>query len=236
MNNKKHILCYICQEPQCLGKECMLLADRKEIARSLIKIPQGNRTIVKGDKTLTPVKNTIAPVNKLPLPPTTSLTPTNETRMSVSKFFISYLPGFFRGVKKSRPLPVKREKTYVACYICDEEQCLGAECIFRTDPDNLTRGMQNFIHYRYVPLSSGKPKSVTWENLQIHATKLFWFMVVMGTIMYILVVGGLGLLSTTFSTLQSEIPLQYYIAVYAVGVTVVCLALANLFGTDSETA
>jgi len=229
MHDKKHILCHICQEPQCLGKECLFLADRREITRSIQKISPGNQTLVRSDKTALPVSKTFNPVH-------TEISPVRKTLSRVMQNFINfnYLPSFFRRNTKFKPLPVKQDKKYIACYICDEAQCLGLECIFRSDPDDLTGGMKNFIHYKYIPFSSGKPKSVSFKNLQIHAVKLFWFTVVLVTIIYVLVVGGLHLVSTTLSIVQSQVPLQFYIAAYAVMVTIVCLALANLFGSDSE--
>jgi hypothetical protein len=128
--------------------------------------------------------------------------------------------------------------------MCDEPKCLEKECLFLTDPRDITRGLKNYVSFVDVSFDSGKAlltpggkaKETPINLLYIHGVKLFWFCVVIGAILYLLIFGGLPFFSITFSTMQSQLPLQFYIAIFGAGVTAVCLVMANLFGTEGEAA
>ena len=83
-------------------------------------------------------------------------------------------------------------------------------------------------------IPGGKVKETPVNLLYINGVKLFWFCVVIGAIIYLLVFWGLPFFSTAFFSMQSQLPLQVYISIFGVGITAVCLAMANLFGTERE--
>jgi hypothetical protein len=159
----------------------------------------------------------------------------NPTRGNNSPLDFGYLPAYFRRGKKTKEVMIKQEKRYIVCYLCDEPQCLDKECIFLSDSKIIQR-MKKYINFKYISPDAGNSKHISFKTLYIHGVKLFWFMVIFITIIYILVFGGLPVLSTAFFSMQSQLPLQVYITIFGAGVTAVCLAMANLFGTDSEIA
>jgi hypothetical protein len=223
MHEKNHIVCHLCNEPQCLGKDCFFLTYPDEITRGLKNLVQGRKKII-------PAKNNPKEGNN-------SLTEGNKNLVD-----FRYLPAYFRGGKKAKEVMIKQEKRYIVCYLCDEPKCLEEECLFLTDPRDITRGMKNYVSFIDVPFGSskikeipgGKVKETPVNLLYINGVKLFWFCVVIGAIIYLLVFWGLPFFSTAFFSMQSQLPLQVYISIFGVGITAVCLAMANLFGTERE--
>ena len=214
MHDKNHLVCKLCNEPKCLEKECLFLSYPHEITQGMKNLTQKMKNLIPGTK---------------------SLTQGDKKPKRSNKSLTSYLPAYFRAGKKFKPLTVKQEKKYIVCSICNEPQCLEKECIFLAD-SKITKKMRKYINFKYIPFETANSKHISFKIFYIHGVKLFWFMVVFITIIYILVFGGLPLLSTTFSSMQSQLPLQVYISIFGVGITAVCLAMANLFGTDSEIA
>jgi len=216
MHDKKHIVCKLCNEPQCLEKECLFLSYPHEITQGMKSLKQRIKNLTDSKKSLT-------------------LGDKNLTQGNNSLVDFRYLPAYFRGGKKFKPVTEKQDKKYIVCYICDEPKCLERECIFLSD-HKITRSMQNYINFKYIPFETDNSKHISFKILYIHAVKLFWFSVVTAAIIFIVVFGGLPVLSTTFNSMQSQLPLQVYISIFGAGVTAVCLLMANLFGTDSEIA
>jgi hypothetical protein len=224
MDDKKHIVCYLCNEPHCLDADCIFHTYPHEIM-------QGMKRLTKGTKTLTRGNTSSAEENK------------SHTVTKKNLIDFRYLPAYFRGGKKTKEGMVKQEKRYIVCYHCDEPKCLEDECLFLTDPRNITRGLKNYVSFIDIPFArdkvketpGGKVKETPVNLLYIHGVQLFWFSVVTGGIMYILVFGGLPVLSTAFFSMQSQLPLQVYLSIFGAGVTLVCLVMANLFGTESTT-
>ena len=212
MHDKNHLVCKLCNEPKCLEKECLFLSYPHEITQGVKSLTQKMKNFIPGKK---------------------SLTQGDKKLKMGNKSLISYLPAYFREGKKFKPLIIKQEKKYIVCSICDEPQCLGKECIFLVD-STITQRMKKYINFKYIPFETGNSKHISLKTFYIHGVKLFWFMVVFITIIYILVFGGLPILSTTFYSMQSQLPLQVYISIFGIGITAVCLAMANMFGIDSE--
>jgi hypothetical protein len=197
-----------------------------------LEIAQGVKRLTQRTKGLTKSTKSLTTRNKNPTQGTTSL------------IDFRYLPAYFRGGKKTKEVMIKQEKRYIVCYLCDEPKCLEEECLFLTDPRDITRGMKNYVSFINIPFYSGKEKGIPGGKvketpihlLYVHGVKLFWLSVVTGAIIYLVVFGGLPFLSTAFFSMQSQLPLQVYISIFGIGITLICLTMANLFGTESEAA
>jgi hypothetical protein len=225
MHDKKHIVCTLCNEPQCLEGDCFFHTYPHEITRGIKSLTQGTKSL-KGNK------KSLSHGDK------------NPPKGNNSLIDFRYLPAYFRGGKKTKEVMINQEKRYIVCYLCDEPKCLEEECLFLTDPRDITRGMKNYVSFINIPFISGKVKEIPGSKvketplnlLYINGVRLFWFCVGIGGIIYILVFGGLPFLSTAFFSMQSQLPLQVYIAIFGAGVTAVCLVMANLFGTETQAA
>jgi hypothetical protein len=186
-----------------------LTRDIKSLTPGNKNSPQGTKSLITGDK--------------------------HRPRENNSLIDFRYLPAYFRGGKKTKEVVIKQDKRYIVCSVCDEPECLEEECLFLTDPHDITKGVKNYIHFVSISTDTGKSKGTPVNLLYIHGVQLFWFSVVTGGIIYILVFGGLPFLSTAFFSMQSQLPLQVYLSIFGAGVTIVCLVMANLFGTESTT-
>jgi hypothetical protein len=232
MHDKKHIVCKLCNEPHCLEEDCFFHTYPHKIAQRMKRFTRDIKSLTPGNKNSPHVTKCLIPGDK------------NPPGANNSLIDFRYIPAYFRGGKKNKEVMIKQEKRYIVCYLCDEPKCLEDECLFLTDPRDITRGMKNYVSFIDIPFASaevketpgGKAKDTPLNFLYLNGLKLFWFCVVIGGIMYLLVFGGLPFLSTAFFSMQSQLPLQVYIAIFGAGVTIVCLVMANLFGTESTTA
>ena len=205
MDYKKYIVCFLCNESQCLEKECIVFTAPDQITRGM--------------------KNTLNILQ-------------NSTRGMNNLANLKYRPAYIRKQKKYKPWEFLQGRKFSLCYFCSETQCLDKDCIFRSVPDHLTEHKKNILSSRYIPFDtteSPESKGISFQTLYIHGVKLFWLILILVIIIYVPGFWGIPLLAATYS-MQSQLPLQLYIGIFVVGVTMVCLVLANLFGTDSETA
>jgi hypothetical protein len=239
MNEKKHLMCALCNEPVCLEDDCIFHTYPREITNGVKNLAQGGRRYRKG-KTL-PASDTTS----VTVPPNTK----NPAEQRNKLIDFRYLPAYFRRGETARQPMIKHEKRYIVCYLCDEPECLEEECLFLSDPRDITRGMKNYVRFIDIPFKgdhaidipheerrSVKTRETPLDLLYLHAVKIFWFCAVIGAIIYVVVFGGLPFLSSQFFSIESQLPLQVYLSIFGIGVTVVCLAMANLFGTGQETA
>jgi len=224
MDDKKHLICTLCTEPRCLENDCIFHSYPRELARGMKSLTEREKH--PPNKPIPVVKNKSIPVpRKDPID-------------------FRFLPAYFRGGQTTRQPVIKQEKRYIVCYVCDEPRCLEEECLFLTDPRDITRGLKHYISFVDMPFGKDRGKITTGgvvkqtpvNLLYINAVKLFWFCVVIGAILYLVVFGGLSFLSVQFLSIQSQLPLQVYLSVFGIGVTIVSLAMANLFGTESKAA
>jgi hypothetical protein len=223
MHDKKHIVCNLCNELHCLEEDCIFHTYPHEITQRMKSLTQEIKSLVLGNKNSPYGTKSLIPGDK------------NPPRENNSLIDFRYLPAYFRGGKKTKPAMIKQDKRYIVCSVCDEPKCLEKECLFLTDPRDITKGVKNYVHFASLSSDTGKLKGTPFNLLYIHGVQLFWFSVVIGGIIYILVFGGLPFLSTAFSSMQSQLPLQVYLSIFGAGVTLVCLVMANLFGTESTT-
>jgi hypothetical protein len=208
MGDKRSFVCYLCDEPECIDKECVAITGPDQLS---VWIKNGLKI----------VQNTASDLNSL--------------------ISLKYSPAHARERKYYKPYNIQHHKKFLpakkflSCYFCSEPECLEKDCLFLAISDHIKERRKKLFNVKYLPFDTGKSKGISLRTLYIHGVKLFWLIAFIVTIGYILFFGGIPLLATTYS-MQSQLPIQLYIGIFGVGVTVVSLALANLFGIDSKTA